>query len=114
VGNKLPPPTGGGCPIVRITLCVLKHTVVGYARIVANCAIVATVTKAMIVRIKMIRFNEYDDRALIRLYRIIYRKVDSLMRGDPWGWDMPTLGVLYPDLHLALRSIIAEGKRRGL
>ena len=64
--------------------------------------------------IMMLRLNEYDDAGLIRLYRIVYRKVDSLMRGDPWGWDMPTLGVLYPQLHLALREIIAEGRKRGL
>lgn len=61
-----------------------------------------------------IRVDEYDDRALIRLYRIVYKRISYLMRGDPWGWDMPTLGVLYPDLHLAIRTIIAEGKRRGL
>lgn len=63
----------------------------------------------------MLRLEEYDDRALVRLYRIIYKRVELLLAGGlRYGWDMPTLRVLYPDLAVAIVEIIAEGRKRGL
>jgi hypothetical protein len=56
-----------------------------------------------------------SNRELCRLYRIIIKRIEYLLRGGlTWGWDMPTLGILYPDLHDAVVTIRAEGRRRGL
>lgn len=63
----------------------------------------------------MLRLEEYDDRALVRLYRIIYKRVELLLAGGlKYGWDLPTLRVLYPDLAVAIVEIRAEGRKRGL
>jgi hypothetical protein len=79
------------------------------------CSMVRKVLAERIGGIVMLRLNEYDDRALIRLYRIIYKRVERLLAGGlRYGWDMPTLRVLYPELAMAIIEIRTEGKKRGI
>lgn len=59
-------------------------------------------------------FDEVSDKHLVRIYRIMYARISRIMSGDPWGWDLPTLRVLYPHLAHCLSCIITEGKARKL
>lgn len=63
----------------------------------------------------MLRLNEYSDRELFRLYRIFCKRVELLLAGGlQYGWDLPTLRVLYPGLAEAIVQVRTEGRKRGL
>lgn len=63
----------------------------------------------------MLRLNEYNNRELLRLYRIFCKRVELLLAGGlQYGWDLPTLRVLYPGLAEAIMQVLVEKRKRGL
>jgi len=53
--------------------------------------------------------DDLSDNQLDRVYRRLYR---SLPSGDPFGWDFPTLFLLYPAKAVLMRQIIAMLRER--
>jgi len=59
--------------------------------------------------------TKMSDRQLVRLYRILHKRVSLwLCGGCQYGWDMPTLSVLYPETAALIGAVRKEGRLRGL
>lgn len=51
--------------------------------------------------------------AILREGRTIIKLFNAASVGDPYGWDYPTMSVLYPDESARLLALVAEYKRRA-
>lgn len=60
----------------------------------------------------MKNLEKAPNRRLVQRYNAILRQFDRASRGDPYGWDWPTMNVLYPELVAEAREIRAEAKKR--
>lgn len=60
----------------------------------------------------MKNLEKVSNERLVQRYNAILLKFDRASRGDPFGWDWPTMGVLFPELVSEARTIRAEAVKR--
>lgn len=54
-----------------------------------------------------------SDEDLRRTWNCVLRRIEEWGRGDPWGWDWPTLCVCHPQWAKCLRLIRRIERMRG-
>ncbi len=58
--------------------------------------------------------KEKTDQELIDRYCEIIDWFYEYSKSDPFGWDWPTMGLLFPELVEEAREIRTEARERGL